>query len=97
MNQVQKEYSRSHSCSFKFLWILVSLLIIFSTTHGQSKNLLSEIIDEYAAESRDNWHGKTESEIISVLKLMLEILGDVPIQSIDKKKMMTEDTKMKSG
>ena len=58
------------------------------TAKGRSKELLSEIIDNYAAEARGNWNEKTESEVMSVLQLMLEILGDVPIQSIDRRGMV---------
>jgi hypothetical protein len=55
---------------------------------GHSEELLSEIIDKYAAEAKANWNEKTESEVMSALQLLLDILGDVPIQSIDKRRMM---------
>lgn len=58
------------------------------TANGHSEELLSEIIDKYAAEAKANWNEKTESEVMSVLQLLLEILGDVPIQSIDRIKMV---------
>lgn len=54
----------------------------------RSEGHLSEVIDRYAAQAKANWTEKTESEVISVLQLLVEILGDVPIQRIDRRKMV---------
>ena len=58
------------------------------TAKGHSEKLLSEVIDKYSADAKASWNEKTESEVMSALQLLLEILGDVPIQSINRSRMV---------
>ena len=57
------------------------------TTNDQSGELLSKVIEKHVAEAGVNWTNKTKGEALSSFNLLLEIMGDVPIQSIDRKKM----------
>jgi len=52
----------------------------------QQEERLSEIIDMYVAESEKagTWTEKTKSEIKSILDLFQKIVGDIPVDVIDK-------------
>jgi hypothetical protein len=49
--------------------------------------LISEVIDKYADEAKINWRAKTKDENLSILNLFKEVVGDVPIQSINRMKV----------
>ena len=49
--------------------------------------LLSEVIEKYVLETKVNWKDKTESTHMATLKLLEEIIGAVPIQSITRKRV----------
>jgi integrase len=49
--------------------------------------LISEVIDLYAEEAKINWRTKTRDENLSILNLFKEVVGDVPIQSINRMKV----------
>jgi integrase len=52
-----------------------------------SSPVISEVIEKHAAEARINWTNKTEAETLASLHLFIEIVGDVPIQSISRKRI----------
>ncbi|MFC1581225.1 DUF6538 domain-containing protein, partial [Thermodesulfobacteriota bacterium] len=47
--------------------------------------LISEMIERHAAETGVNWTPKTKEENLSILRLFVEVAGNVPIQSITRK------------
>ena len=49
--------------------------------------LISEVIGRYASEAQVNWQDKTKYENLSVLRLFVEVVGDVPIQSVTRRKV----------
>jgi integrase len=49
---------------------------------------ITEVIKHYVSESEANWTPKTKAEIVNdSLALLMEAVGDVPLQSIDRRKM----------
>jgi integrase len=57
------------------------------TTKNSDSKLLSEVIGKYVSESKVKWKEKTESTHLATLRLFREIIGDVPIQSITRKRV----------
>lgn len=53
-----------------------------------SSPAISEVIEKHAAETRINWTEKTETETLASLRLFMEIVGDVPIQDISRKRIV---------
>ncbi len=54
---------------------------------GEKAQLISEVIGQYADEAKTNWQPKTKDENLSILNLFMEVVGDVPIQSITRRKV----------
>jgi len=54
--------------------------------HSDSE-LLSEVIKRHVSEAKVKWNPKTVSTHISTLNLFVEVVGDVPIKSIPRKKV----------
>ncbi len=54
---------------------------------GEKGQLISGVIDKYADEAKINWRAKTKDENLSILNLFKEVVGDVPIQSINRMKI----------
>jgi integrase len=54
---------------------------------GEKGQLISEVIEQYADEAKANWQPKTKDENLSILNLFMEVVGDVPIQSITRRKV----------
>lgn len=49
---------------------------------------INEVIKHYVSESEANWTPKTKAEIVNdSLALLVEAVGDVPLQSVDRRKM----------
>ena len=58
------------------------------TSNGREKGLLiSEVIERFADEAKTNWRDKTKDENLAILRLFKEVVGDLPIQSITRKKV----------
>ena len=53
----------------------------------QKGQLISEVIFRYASEAQVNWQDKTRDENLSVLRLFVEVVGDLPIQSVTRRKV----------
>ena len=50
--------------------------------------ILSKVIMHYSSEAKVNWTEKTKAEIVDgTLGLLMDVLGDTPIQSIDRRKI----------
>lgn len=64
-----------------------SPIALKETTKDSDSKLLSKVIGKYVLETKVNWKDKTESTHMATLNLFKEIVGDVPIQSITRKKV----------
>jgi integrase len=57
------------------------------TSKNSDSEFLSKVVEKYVSEARIKWKEKTESTHMSTLNLFKEIVGDVPIQTITRKKV----------
>ena len=54
----------------------------------QPTETIREVINKYVSEAKANWTEKSKAEIVDdSLSLLVEIMGNVPLQSIDRRKM----------
>lgn len=47
--------------------------------------LISEVIDQYADETKKSWREKTKDENLAILNFFKRVVGDLPIQSVTRK------------
>lgn len=72
----------------KFEWESIITPATQTQTNSKPTETISEVIKQYVSESESGWTEKTKSEIVDdSLKLFLEIVGDVPLQAVDRRKM----------
>jgi integrase len=64
-----------------------SPIALKETTKDSDSKLLSKVIGKYVSEVKVQWKPKTESTHMATLKLFEEIIGDVPIQTITRKRV----------
>ena len=46
---------------------------------------ISEVIDRYVSEAKVKWKEKTKHENLSILKLFVNVVGDIPIQDVTRR------------
>jgi integrase len=64
--------------------------VVASAKEDQDQGiLLTELIAHYAKENRDNgtWTPKSEQNVLPNLNLLVEVIGDVPVKTIDRRKV----------
>jgi integrase len=54
---------------------------------GPEDKKLSKVIPLFVAEDKVKWTEKTEQEVIASLDLFIEVIGDLPIQSVNRAKV----------
>jgi len=65
----------------------VSPISVQKPIEHPDSELLSEVIKRHVSEAKVKWNPKTVSTHTSTLNLFVEVVGDVPIQSITRKKV----------
>jgi integrase len=52
---------------------------------GEKGALISEVIEQYAAETKVNWREKTKDENLAILTFFKRVVGDIQIQAVTRK------------
>ena len=59
--------------------------VIPVSQRGEKGALISEVIEQYAAETKVNWREKTKDENLAILNFFKRVVGDIPIQAVTRK------------
>jgi integrase len=59
----------------------------FKANEEEEGERISEVIDRYVSEAEVKWKDKTKHENLSILKLFVKVVGDIPIQTVTRRKV----------
>lgn len=69
--------------------VVVSLLPVpKKEREPKGKTLLAEVIKTYTAEKQSGWTDKTKMEVAGVFRMLVELLGNVDVTTIDRPKLV---------